>query len=148
VGRARTDRGVLQISFACAPANVERLRLILFAELGAVAEQGASDQLLAQVAEQLRRKHETDIKDNVWWAETLKDAYYFGDDVATITDIAAFTGRATSANVRATAHRILDKERYALIVVQPETTASAAAAPPNVLVPAAAPAGDAIESPP
>ena len=115
--------------------ELERLRQILFGELAAIAERGAGDDLLAKVAEQLRRKHETDVKDNAWWLDVLQDAYYFGDDFTEVTDIAAFTKRATSANVRAAAHRVLDGDRYALVVVQPESLTPVAPVPAPAAIP-------------
>jgi zinc protease len=120
VSREPTMRRSLTVSFGCDPANVDKLRQAAFDEIAKVAKSGVTDEYLAKVSEQLRREHETNLKENDWWAEQLHDAYWYGDDFTAQTDVDAIAKRVTSANVQAAAKHFFDANHYVLGVMKPK----------------------------
>jgi hypothetical protein len=63
---------------------------------------------LEKIHEQLRREHETNLKENRWWQNSLEEAYYYGDDFKVVTDVDAIAKRATSDHIKASAKRFFD----------------------------------------
>lgn len=117
--REPTPRRVFSLAFGCDPDNVDKLRAAAFAEIGKLARDGAGADYLDKVREQLRRQHETDLKENAWWLNQLRATYYYGDRFAARTDVDAMLARVTSANVKAAAKRFFDPAHYVLGVLRP-----------------------------
>jgi zinc protease len=126
ISREPTQRRNLTVFFGCDPDNVVKLKTALFEEVGKIANAGIGDEYLAKVREQLRREHETDLKENSWWLEQLRDAYYYGEDFRATTDVDAISKRVTSANVEATARRFFTPTNYVLGVLRPKPEKTAA----------------------
>jgi zinc protease len=120
VGRAPEARQTLSISFPCAPANVERAREAVFAELAELGRNGPDARLLATVSEQLRRARERERRENRWWLARLQEAYIQGDDFGKANDLDALLARVTAADVRATVARLYDEKRYLFAVLRPD----------------------------
>jgi zinc protease len=120
VSREPTQRRTLSISFGCDPDNVDKLRTAAFSEIEKIAKDGATDEYLDKVKEQLRRGHETDLKENRWWLEELRSAFYFGEDFGKNTDLDAIEKRVTSDNVKATAKKFFTPNNYVLGVMKPK----------------------------
>jgi zinc protease len=129
LSREPTQRRYFSVFFGCDPANVDKLKQAVFDEVGKIATAGIGDEYLAKVKEQLRRQHETDIKENSWWMQQIHDAYYYGDDFAKQIDIAAISARVTSDNVKAAAKHFFDAKHFVFGVLRPKAT-SAQPAPP------------------
>jgi zinc protease len=119
--RGPDARQRLDVSFACAPANADKLKQALFDELATLASNGIAEDYLTKVREQLRRRHELDLHDNAWWAASLRDAYYYGDGFAEIADLDALLARVTGSNIRETTKRMFDPKGYVLVVLRPST---------------------------
>ena len=115
--RARRE---LEITFGCDPKNTDKLRAAVFAELARIGKDGIADEYLAKIREQLKREHETSLKDNHWWIEQIHAAYWSGLEFAALTDLNAELARATSANVAAAARRFFDPKHYILGVLRPK----------------------------
>ncbi|HTR49467.1 MAG TPA: insulinase family protein [Kofleriaceae bacterium] len=120
VRREPTQRRSLRVSFGCDPDNVEKLRKAVFDEVAKIQKDGVTDEYLDKVREQLRREHETDLKENSWWLDSLHDAYYFGDDFKASNDVDAIASRVTSKNVQAAAKHFFTAGTYVLGVMKPE----------------------------
>jgi zinc protease len=121
--REPTQRRELQVRFGCDPANIDKLKAAVFDEVGKIGKDGVGDDYLDKVREQLRRQHETDLKDNGWWLDQLRDAYYYGDDFKAMTDIDATLKRVTSANVRAAANHFFTPGNYLFATLKPKPSA-------------------------
>ena len=120
LSREPTGRREATISFGCDPANVETLRDAALAVLRTIQKEGISDEYLVKVREQLRRGHETDARENWWWSRQLRDAYWFGEDLATTTALAPVIARVTSAHVKAAAQRFFAEKNLVFGVLRPE----------------------------
>ncbi|HVU53112.1 MAG TPA: insulinase family protein [Polyangia bacterium] len=140
------ERQALTISFPCAPGSAERLRQATFAELARLGREGPDAELLAKVAEQLRRRRSLDVRNNHWWLSTLLAAYVHGDDFGAAQSLDALLARVTAASVQGTVRRLYDEERYRLVVLLPEGAPAvgeaASAPPPPAPAPPIAPEGE------
>jgi zinc protease len=132
VSREPTQRRNFYIFFGCDPDNIEKLRAAAFAEVEKIAKDGPDDEKLDKVREQLRREHETDLKENRWWMSQLHEDYYFGDKFEDTSNADAAIARVTKANVQAAAKHFFTPNNYVLGVMKPTTTSKPpAAAPPG-----------------
>jgi zinc protease len=135
VGREPTQRHGFNVFFGCDPNNVDKLRTAVFDEVAKIAKDGIGDLYLEKVTEQLRRKHETDLKENSWWMSQLHQTYYYGDDFTAQTDVGAVEKRVTSANIKAAARRYFDTKNYVLGVMRPKLAAKGAPAGSTAVAP-------------
>lgn len=127
LSRQPTGRREATISFGCDPANVEKLRDAALAVLRQIQKDGISDEYLAKVREQLKRARETDAKENWWWTGQLRDAYWFGEDFASVTTLEPVLAHVTSDHVKAAARRFFDERNLVFGVLRPKTAATSAA---------------------
>ncbi|HET9991804.1 MAG TPA: insulinase family protein [Kofleriaceae bacterium] len=118
-----TPRREFEVMFGCDPQNVDKLKQAVFAELARIGKEGVGESYLAKVREQLRREHETNVKDNQWWVQAIHEAYWSGENFTAITDANAEIKRTTSTNVQAAARRFFDPKHYVLGVMKPRATA-------------------------
>jgi zinc protease len=130
LSREPTQRRNFYVFFGCDPANVDKLKTAVFDEVGKIQKSGVTDEYLDKVREQLRRQHETDLKENSWWLDELHDAYYYGDDFKTSSDVDAIISRVTSANIQAAAKHFFTAGNYTLGVMRPKPGAANSAASP------------------
>lgn len=72
------------ISFPCAPENVDTLSKAAIDELRKIINAGVSAEDIAKVKEQQKRKLETELKQNQFWMTNLYDAYYLGNNPSDI----------------------------------------------------------------
>jgi zinc protease len=121
ISREPTQRRTFFVSFGCDPANVDKLRDAVFAEVAKIQKDGVSDDYIAKISEQLKRSHETELKENRFWTGTLDRAYHFHDDVAKLLDVDAVVKRVTSANIKASAKHFFDGQNVAIGVLKPKT---------------------------
>jgi zinc protease len=120
ITREPTQRSGFGIFFGCNPDNTDKLRTAAFDEVVKISKEGIGDTYLDKVREQLRREHETAVKENHWWVSELRSAYYFNEDLGASTDIDAVIKRVTKDNVRDAAKRFFDPRTYILGVMRPK----------------------------
>ena len=70
--------------------------------------------------EKFKRAHETELKENWWWAYKLREVYYYNEDFKSATDLEPLLKRATSANVKAAAAKHFTPNNYVLGVMRPK----------------------------
>jgi zinc protease len=124
IGREPTQRRGFRVFFGCNPDNVEKLKKAVFDEVAKLQKEGVGPTYLEKVTEQLKREHETDLKENRWWLSNLQEAYYFGDDFKVVADVDAIAKRVTSDNVKAAAKRFFTAKNYVLGVMTPVVPAA------------------------
>jgi zinc protease len=124
LSRQPVQRRTFHVFFGCDPANVEKLKQAVFDEMTKIAKTGIGDEYLVKVKEQLRREHEVNLKENSWWLSQLHEAYWFGDDFTTRTDVGAISARVTSDNVKAAAAHFFDPKHFVFGVMKPKPTAA------------------------
>jgi zinc protease len=121
ISREPTQRRSFSVSFGCDPANVDKLRDAVYAEIGKIQKDGVSDEYIAKITEQLKRSHETDLKENRYWQAILRNAYYYNDEVAKLLDVDATIKRVTNDNIKASAKRFFDNKNTVIGVLKPKS---------------------------
>ncbi|MEE8277767.1 MAG: insulinase family protein, partial [Thermoanaerobaculia bacterium] len=118
-------RFAFSIGLGCAPENVERMLETIFAEIDSLRRQGLDESYAQKVRESQLRRRETDLKENPFWLAALKLYYARGLDPRLLLDFDRLVERVTPANLKASAERYLDAERYLLGVLYPAEADSA-----------------------
>jgi zinc protease len=127
LAREPKPRRSFTVSFGCDPDNVDKLSGAVFAEIAKIQKEGLGDAYVAKIAEQLRRAHEVDLKENRYWMGLLRSEYYYGDDFKALADVEAIVKRATAANIKAAALRFFDDKNVVTGVLKPKPPSTAAA---------------------
>ncbi|MFO0740081.1 MAG: insulinase family protein [Labilithrix sp.] len=112
--RPRTEYS-LNVSFGCAPENVDKLVRAVLDEAARLQEKGADADTITRAREIKRRTRETSTQDDAWWLKRLIYLYTYGDEgkpPAEPTEKAA-------ARVQGAAKRYLDSKQYLLGVLDP-----------------------------
>ena len=130
VQRLPVVRRTANISFGCDPGNVEKLQKAALDVIHAIQKDGIGKEYLDKVNEQLRRGRETDAKENWWWVNQLREAYWYGEPFAETTDLAKVMARVSSDNVKAAAKHFFDEKQTVFGVLRPKTVAAPAGATP------------------
>jgi zinc protease len=120
IEREPKPRRQLEISFTCDPQNVDKLEQAALAELAKISKDGIGDDYLTKVKEQLRREHETNLKENQWWVAQIHQAYWYGDDFIATNDVDAALSRATRDHVKAAARHFFDPNHLVIGVLKPK----------------------------
>jgi zinc protease len=124
------------VSFGCAPDNVDKLEKAVFDEIKAIAASGIGADYIAKVKELRRRNHETNLKENGYWMRELERAYTFGDDPKLILDFDSMVDKVSSDRVRAAAKKYLSTTQYVLGELRPTPpTATSTTAAPTTATP-------------
>jgi zinc protease len=113
-------RRMAGLQWGCDPQNVDKLRDAALGVIREIQKNGISDEYLAKVREQLRRARETDAKENWWWGNAIRDAYWFGEDFTSATDLEPILARANSDVVKAAARRFFDEKNLVIGVLRPK----------------------------
>jgi zinc protease len=108
------------ITFPCAPENVDTLTKAAIDELKKVINAGVTNEDLAKVKEQQKRKLEVELKQNQFWMNNLFDAYYYGNNPATILNKQAQTNGLTSKMIQEAAKKYINTNKYIRVVLKPE----------------------------
>jgi zinc protease len=120
IEREPTVRRNFRIAFGCDPDNVDKLRTAAYTEIKKIAQEGVTEEYLTKVREQLRREHETDLKENDWWLDQLHETYYYGADFTKKSDVDATIKRVTSANIKTAARHFFDPAHQVIGVMRPK----------------------------
>jgi zinc protease len=123
VTRRPRQEYVFNVSFGCAPDNVEKLKTAVFEEIKMLQQSGIKDDYIAKIKEARRRTHEVELKDNAYWLRELERAYTYGDDPKAFVDINPWVDKVSSDRVRAAAKKYVTSKQYVLGVLKPETSA-------------------------
>jgi zinc protease len=121
ISRQPTTRREAGLQWGCDPQNVDKLRDAALGVVREVQKSGISEEYLEKVREQLKRARETDAKENWWWTNEIRTAYWFGEDLTDATNLDATLARVTSDNVKAAAKRFFDEKNLVIGVLKPKT---------------------------
>jgi zinc protease len=110
----------LRIQFGCAPEKVDTLVQATFNEIESIQKKGVGDVYINQVKEQERRERELDLTDNNFWLNALELYLTEGLDLRDLNNYDKLIARVSSDNIRDTAQKYLNTQRYVLGVLRPE----------------------------
>lgn len=108
------------ISFTCAPENVDKLVAATFEEIQKLQKSGAIEADLAKVKEADRRSIETSMRENRAWLSSLESAYYYGEQPTAINDKLELVEKLNSKDISKAAKSYLKMNNYIKVVMNPE----------------------------
>lgn len=111
----------IQISFGCAPERVDELIATVWTEIKRLQTEGASEKNLQKVQEIDRRSRETDLKDNQWWQQHIRQMRLNGIPYSALDSYDSWISGLTGAKIAELARKYLTESRYTQVVLYPET---------------------------
>lgn len=109
-----------RVQFPCSPENVDDLVAATVGELKKLQTEGISEEDLKKVKEGQRRELEVNMKDNSFWANTLRVYHYQGWDATDVLKAKERIDALTAKNLQDAAKKYIDPEEYIKIVLMPE----------------------------
>ena len=111
---------IFNISFPCAPENVEGLTKAALKELEKIKSKGLSKDDLAKIKEQQKRKLEVDMKQNQFWMNGLYDAHFFGNNPEDLLLKEKQIENLSSKMIQDAAKKYIDLNNYIRVTLKPE----------------------------
>lgn len=107
------------ISFGCDPGRVDELTQTVFQQIDSLKEFGTTETYLQKVKETQRREHETDLKENRYWLNTLNFYYFNEEDPRSILELDKYVDALDSEAIKQAARKYLDANNYVKVVLYP-----------------------------
>ncbi|MCS6794702.1 MAG: insulinase family protein [Raineya sp.] len=108
------------ISFPCDPKRVDELTKQALEEVEKIQKGNIDEKDLEKVKEQRKRQMEVDIKTNRYWANTLQNYYFNGNNPEMIADWESRLAWITKDLMQNTAKKYLNTKEYIRVVLKPE----------------------------
>jgi zinc protease len=108
------------ITFPCAPENADTLTRAAIDEIRKIISAGVSAEDLEKIKEQQRRKLEVDIKQNIYWMNSLFDAYFSDVDPNDILKRQKQIETLSSKMIQEAAKKYINLNSYIRAVLKPE----------------------------
>lgn len=108
------------ISFGCAPQNVEKLIASALEEINKLKISGPLQVNIDKYKAEDQRSRETDLKSNIWWMSYLIENLENQEDLHEVNDYDANLSKVTPESVKATANKYLSGKNYIRLVLLPE----------------------------
>lgn len=109
----------ITINFGCAPERVDELTKAVFEQIDSLKNFGTTDEYIQKVKEAQRREWEINSKENRFWLNSLRSAYYDEEDPLLILKYNELLERVTKENVQRTAKKYLDTGNLVKVVLYP-----------------------------
>jgi len=109
------------IGFGSDPERVPELVEVVFEEIRTLREEGAAEEDLVKVREQVRRARETSLESNTWWASELQSSDFQGLDPTRLVRTDSWDA-VTRETVQRAAARWLREDRYVQVSLVPENS--------------------------
>ncbi|MFA6259912.1 MAG: insulinase family protein [Bacteroidia bacterium] len=103
----------VNVSFGCAPGNIDRLTKAALKVIDRVMEEGCDEQDLIKIKETFRREREVSLKDNNWWLSTINQYYAMNDPIPSQKEFEEYFNNLKSEDFKAAAKKYFVKDNYA-----------------------------------
>jgi zinc protease len=128
--RASTSRiprqtAQLSISFGCDPDRVDELKALVYDEVRRLQTVGPDQEHVAKVAQQDRREHEVQLRENGFWLASLESALWNEQDPRLILDFDSLVDSLTPESIREAAERWVQLDRRVEVILRPEAPGTA-----------------------
>ncbi len=110
----------MTIYFGCAPDNVDKLVEGVYVEIDKLMKDGPSDVDLGKAQEKLLRERETNLRENRFWLNTLRNFDYHGSNPDDFDKYNDYVKSLSTDHLMKAAHNYFTKENFAKIVLKPE----------------------------
>jgi len=118
-----TETYGITVDFQCDPERLQELRKAAWQILEQVRQAPVDAEFTQRVAEQERRKWETELKKNGYWLSGIAGVRQRGDDPAELARYRTLWEQITPEYVHAAAQQFLDLDHYVLVTQTPEEAA-------------------------
>ena len=110
----------LNISFPCAPDNVEKLTAAAYAEIEKIQAEGVSDEEVAEVQESQINDREENLRQNRFWLRQLSAYYTYDANLDDFYVVEDFMNDLSGEDIQAITNELIDTEKAIRIVLFPE----------------------------
>ena len=121
VAKEPYERYSIQLALPCGPENVEKLIAAANEEIKNLKEKGPEAKDVDKVKSQWHEKHETDLKENKYWADKMQSVIFWGKDKDRVLQYEAYIQKLTPAYIQATAKQLFDGKNECVFVLNPES---------------------------
>ena len=118
--------GTTQIQFGSSPENVDKLVATVLAEVDKLRRDGPTASEVSNIKEGEKNDIAAALTQNGFWLNSLQSAHVMSRDPKLIPRRRERTDLLTAQNIQAAAQKYLPADRYTVLSLLPETTASAA----------------------
>ncbi len=108
------------ISFQCAPENVDKLIGAAFEEIRKIQTEGVLDEDVTKIRESQTKNREENIKRNRFWLNQLNAYYYNESDLDSFFEVEDFTRELNGDDLQAIAKDLIDLDKPIKIILYPE----------------------------
>jgi zinc protease len=108
------------INFPCDPKRVDELTQLALEEVEKIQKGTIDEQDLGKVKEQRKRKIETDIKTNRFWASNLQSSYFNGNNPESILEWESRLDWISKEALQNVAKKYINTKSYIRAVLKPE----------------------------
>jgi len=108
------------ITFPCAPENVDTLTKAALDELRKIIKSGVTTEDLEKIKEQQKRKLEVETKQNQFWMTNLYDAYYYGTKPSDILNKQKLIDGLSSKMIQEVAKKYINLDSFIKAILNPE----------------------------
>jgi len=108
------------IQFGCNPDRVEELSKAAVEVLENIKKNGASEEELKTVKEQLLKEREKNMKENSFWLNTISNNYDNGEDIMEVLEFDKFVKGLKGSDFKELASKYYDMRNFAKFVLMPE----------------------------
>lgn len=109
------------VYFGCAPDNVDKLINSVFEEIEIMQNDGALEINLSKAQESAFRSLENNLRENMFWLNTMKNFYYHKRDFAEFDKYENVVKGITVEDMKTFSNKYIDTDRYIRIVLMPES---------------------------
>ncbi len=109
-----------RVSFPCAPENIAELTQAVYSEIENIKKNGVSQEDLDEVKEAQRINREEQLKENRYWLNNLRTAYFDKEGLDDFYDYEKMVESITVKDLKKIANKYLSEKNRVEIVLKPE----------------------------
>jgi len=108
------------VSWGCGPENVDGLVSTVFTEMQFLVDNGPSDVNLTKAKETYLRDLETNVKENKYWLNKIKDGIKYKSDLVTTEELNELVSITTKEDLQKAAIQYFTNDHYLKVILMPE----------------------------
>ncbi|MCF6169797.1 MAG: insulinase family protein [Bacteroidales bacterium] len=108
------------VTWGCGPENVDTLVSTVFNEMKYLVRNGPEDEKLEKAKETYLRDLETNVKENKYWLQKIKDAGWYKTKMLTTDELKTLVNSTTKQDLKKAAGVYFTPDHYLKVVLMPE----------------------------
>ncbi len=110
----------INVSWGCSPENVDKLVNTVFEEMKKIADNGPTDVDIEKSKETLIKERETQVKENQYWLEYIKNRTFMGEKLLSLEQVQSIVKQITKSDLQKAAKSYFTPDHYVKVVLMPE----------------------------